>query len=389
MKVARSVYDSSGRLLLATGITLTENFIKRLSGMGIGSLYVEDDIFSGDVDVSEIVPQSTRMESVKLLKETYHHAKNQRYIDTRTVQKTVDDLIDEILGNCGTLINFFEIRTYDDYTFNHSVDVCILTLLTGINLGFGRLKLREMGIGALLHDIGKVKISKEVLNKPGALTPDELQQIRRHPEDGFNILRRHYDIPLLSAHIALQHQERLDGSGYPRRLSGDEIHKYARLVMITDVFDALTSDRPYRTAYPVVQAIDFIKSLSGETFDKDYVVVFFSNISPFPAGAVVMLNTGEIGQVVRTDKNAPEKPVVKILFDREKNRIHHPFEIDLSGEPSLSIAQTLPEEDISRLTCGTLQSGGPACTGCERPELPCSQGVPQTGRQGHPLLRNQ
>ncbi len=376
MIVARSVYDSGGRLLLAAGITLTENFIKRLSEMGIGSLYVEDEVFVGDVHADDIVSKRTRIKSVKLLKETYHHVENQGYIDTRTVQKAIDELIDEILGSYGTLINYYEIRTYDDYTFSHSVDVCIFSLLTGISLGFDRLKLKELGIGALLHDIGKVKVSKEVLNKPGALTPDELQQIRRHPEEGFNILRRHHDIPLLSAHIALQHQERLDGSGYPRRLSGDEIHKYARVVMIADVFDALTSDRPYRTAYPVMQAVDFIGSLAGEAFEEDYVAALFSNISPFPAGSVVMLNTGEIGQVVKTDKSAPDRPVVRIFFDRQQNRINHPFEIDLSGEPSLSIVHALSEEDISRLPSGSIQSGGSACLGCKRRELPCSQGVP-------------
>ncbi len=293
MKVARSVYDSGGRLLLAAGITLTENFIRHLSEMGIGSLYVEDEIFSGGVDVSgEIVPQSIRMESVKLLKETYHQAKSQRCVDTRTVQKTVDGLIDEVLSNYGTLLSFYEIRTYDDYTFNHSVDVCILSVLTGITLGYDRTKLRELGIGALLHDIGKVKVGKEILNKPGTLTPEEWQKIRRHPEDGFKILRRHQDIPLLSAHIALQHHERLDGSGYPRRLSGEEIHEYAQLVMIADVFGSLTSDRPYRKAYLVIQALDHIKSLAGKLFEKKFVAAFFSNISPFPAGTVVLLNTG-------------------------------------------------------------------------------------------------
>ncbi|HHW39626.1 MAG TPA: HD-GYP domain-containing protein, partial [Syntrophomonadaceae bacterium] len=131
MIVARSVYDSGGRLLLAAGIALTESFIKRLSEMGIGSLYVEDEVFVGDVHADDIVSQRTRIKSVKLLKETYQHVKNQGYIDTRTVQKAIDDLLDEILGSYGTLINYYEIRTYDDYTFNHSVDVCILSLLTG------------------------------------------------------------------------------------------------------------------------------------------------------------------------------------------------------------------------------------------------------------------
>lgn len=337
--------------------------------MGIGSLYIEDEVFGGNIDIECVVSQETHAESVKLLKETYSSMQNERYVDTLSLQKTVNDIIDEILRNYGTLINFYEIRTYDDHTFNHSVDVCILSILTGITLGYNRLKLRELGIGALLHDIGKVKTSKEILNKPGSLSPDELKQIRRHPEDGFNILRRYVDIPLLSAHIAFQHQERLDGSGYPRGLTGGAIHEYARLVMVADVFNALTSDRPYRMAYPVVQAIDIIKSLAGTLFEKEFVAALFSNISPFPAGTVVLLNTGEIGQVVKTDKRDPTRPVIKILFDRKSNKLSRPFKIDLSGEPSLSIVKILSEEKISELTCSAPQSGGFAHLDQHRQEL--------------------
>lgn len=370
MIVARSVYDSSGRLLLARGVALTENFIRRLSEMGIGSLYVEDGIFDAAVDRCETVSQSTRMESVKLLKETYRSVEGKRHINTLSVRNAVEGLIDEVLGNYGTLLNFYEIRTYDDYTFNHSVDVCILSILTGITLGYNRLQLRELATGALLHDIGKVEVSKEVLNKPGSLLPDEMEEIRQHPARGFDILRRHYDIPLLSAHVALQHHERLDGSGYPRRISGDEIHEYARIVMIADVFDALSSDRPYRPACPVAKALDFIKSEVGKSFEEDYVAALISNISPFPAGTVVLLTTGEIAQVVRTAKSAPERPVVKIFFDREKRRLASPIEVDLSAEPSLAIERLLSEEEISGLESCCAHDGA-GQTASEQAEVSC------------------
>ncbi|MGB9793228.1 MAG: HD-GYP domain-containing protein [Thermacetogeniaceae bacterium] len=355
MVVARSVYDSSGRLLLAKGVALTENFIKRLSEMGIGSLYVEDGVFGGVGDGAEIVSQSTRMESLKLLRETYRSVESERRINTLSVRNTVESLIDEVLGSYGTLLNFYEIRTYDDYTFNHSVDVCILSILTGITLGYNRLQLRELATGALLHDIGKVEISKEILNKPGSLTPEEMEQIRQHPKRGFDILRSHYDIPLLSAHVALQHHERADGSGYPRRLSGEEIHEYAKIVMIADVFDALSSDRPYRPACPVAQALDFIRSEVGKSFDEECASAFISNISPYPVGAVVLLSSGEIAQVVKTTKVAPHRPVVKVYFDRERRLLASPYEVDLASEPSLSIVREFSEEELSAMKKGELR----------------------------------
>ncbi len=197
MKIARSVYDSRGRLLLADGLELTESLIRRLSEMKIGFLYVEDELFAGEVSFCGIVDHRARIKSVKLIKETLGDLKSKIYINARK-DKVISSPIEEMLGSYGALINLYEIRTYDAYTFCHSVNVCILSLLIGHILGYGWQKLKDIGIGALLHDIGKIKIKREVLNKREALTPEELRHIRCHPVDGFNILRRFQDIPPLS-----------------------------------------------------------------------------------------------------------------------------------------------------------------------------------------------
>lgn len=349
MIIAKPVYDAKGRLLLAEGIVLNETFIRRLSEMGIGSLYIDDGIFTGDLDAREMISQQTRMRSVKLMKDTFHSVKHRGWIDIRAVSKTIEEIIEEVVGDYGTLVNYYDIRTYDDHTFKHSVDVCVFSLLAGITLGLNKEKLRELGIGALLHDIGKVRIPKDILNKPGPLTVEEMELVMRHPAEGFDILRRHHDIPLLSAHVALEHQERISGRGYPRRLSGKEIHEYAKIVMVADVFDALVSDRPYRRAYPVAEAIDYIRSLTEEDFEEDYVTALFSNISPYPVGTVVLLSTGEVAQVVRTNNSAPNRPVVRVHFDRKKERISCPFEVDLSIVLSLSVERILTDEDVSAL----------------------------------------
>ncbi len=279
MIIARPVYSGDGRLLLASGLSLTENYIKRLAELGIGSLYIEDQLFHGDLNIDDVVSEQTRIQSVKLVKEAFHSLEKEKYIDTWAVRKAVDDMADEIFSNKDILVNYFDIRTYDDYTFNHSVNVTILSILAGITLKYNRVQLRELAIGALLHDIGKVHLDKKILNKKGKLTAEEYKHIQQHSLYGFNTLRSYYEIPILSSIIAYQHHERLDGSGYPQCLKGEEIHEYSRVVMVADVFDALTSNRPYRKAYSVPHAIDIVKKLYPSLDDRSITAVF-SNVAP-------------------------------------------------------------------------------------------------------------
>src|SRR5690606_33431743 len=166
---------------------------------------------------------------------------------------------------------------------------------------YNRVQLRELAIGALLHDIGKVHLDKKILNKKGKLTAEEYKHIQQHSLYGFNTLRSYYEIPILSSIIAYQHHERLDGSGYPQCLKGEEIHEYSRVVMVADVFDALTSNRPYRKAYSVPHAIDIVKKLYPSLDDRSITAVF-SNVAPYPIDSIVMLNTWQIGQVADTHK---------------------------------------------------------------------------------------
>jgi len=350
MIIARPVYSGDGRLLLASGLSLTENYIKRLAELGIGSLYIEDQLFHGDLNIDDVVSEQTRIQSVKLVKEAFHSLEKEKYIDTWAVRKAVDDMADEIFSNKDILVNYFDIRTYDDYTFNHSVNVTILSILAGITLKYNRVQLRELAIGALLHDIGKVHLDKKILNKKGKLTAEEYKHIQQHSLYGFNTLRSYYEIPILSSIIAYQHHERLDGSGYPQCLKGEEIHEYSRVVMVADVFDALTSNRPYRKAYSVPHAIDIVKKLYPSLDDRSITAVF-SNVAPYPIGSIVMLNTGQIGQVVDTHKKDPAKPIVRIYFNSDLQYLEYPYEVDLSkSEFDLEIEKILDDKELEQLT---------------------------------------
>lgn len=354
MKIGRTIYDIEGRPLLVSGMVLNDNYIQRLRDYGIGSILIKTDMFDEIEEPPEIISEQTRLESVKTVKEVFKNFENKKRIDLKGVHKTVNNLMDEVLSNREILVNFADIRSYDDYTFCHSVQVCVLSILTGISMGFDQLRLKELGTGALIHDIGKTWIDKDLLNKPGELTTEEYEQIKRHSEYGFEILRANREISLLSAHIAFQHHEHWDGRGYPRSLRGDEIHQYSRIVAVADVFDALVADRPYRKAYSTNQAITLMRRLSGVHFEPNILEFLIANIAEFPIGSVVTLSSGEIGVVVDTNKEVPTQPVVRVVFNKRWKPLTDTIEIDLIKDNSVHISRILTEEEISQLFKGIL-----------------------------------
>ncbi|NLU50765.1 MAG: HD-GYP domain-containing protein [Syntrophomonadaceae bacterium] len=352
MEVARNIYDSDGNVLLATGMILTDYYIRRLSELGIASVYIKDDVFDSLDEVQDIISEQTRLETIQAVRESFRSLEANRRINTRSVKKVVDAILDDLLSNPQILVNLSDIRSYDDYTFGHSVNVCALSLLTGITLGYDELRLKELGIGALLHDIGKIRLDKDLLNKPGGFNEDEYNQIKQHTIQGYKILRTYDDIPLLSAHIALQHHERWDGNGYPRALRKEEIHEYARIVAVADVYDALLADRPYRSGYSVNQAVAILTRMSNMYFEPRSLAALVGNIAIYPIGSVVTLNTGEIGMVIDVNRNAPTRPVVRVVFDRNRKRLTPPREIDLTRFTTVYIARVLNEQEILRIKGG-------------------------------------
>jgi HD-GYP domain-containing protein (c-di-GMP phosphodiesterase class II) len=228
--------------------------------------------------------------------------------------------------------------------------------MTGISLGFDQLKLKELGTGALIHDIGKTRLDKDLLNKPGELTPEEYEQIKLHSEYGFEILRVNREISLLSAHIAYQHHEHWDGRGYPRGLAGEEIHYYSRIVTVADVFDALVADRPYRKAYSTNQAITLMRRMAGIHFEPHLLEIMISNIAEFPIGSVVALSSGEIGVVVDTNREVSTKPIVRVVFNKRWQPLAQQREVDLIKDGTIHISGVLSEEEVSRLFKGILPS---------------------------------
>lgn len=340
MKLAKPLYSAEGMVLLNAGVELKERFIGRLKELDVTYIYVEDQL-TQDIDVPDIVSEKARIEAVSTAKVLMQNIRLGKGVDAGPAKRVVNNLVDELCRNCGVLINFIDMRTRTDYLFHHAVNVCILSIMTGIHIGYDEIRLRDLGIGAILHDVGKNTVPDDILNKTERLTESEMLEMRRHAEAGFDILRKNPDISLLSAHCAFQHHERYDGSGYPRGLKADEIHQFAQIVAIADVYDALTSDAMYRRAVPVYEALAIILKAGGTYFNAELVTRFAENIAVYPIGSVVRLNTNQIGVVVDISRDYQSRPVVRIITDENRQRMNQLVEIDLSKNPRLYIADVV------------------------------------------------
>lgn len=338
-KLARTIFNSEGGVLLTKGVTINENYIYRLKQYGISEIYIEDWISSG-INVTDVVEEKTRNDSVALVKKIMLNYSFSNSFDAEAVKSAVNKIIDELLSNKDIIYNLAEIRKVDDYTFEHSVNVCILSLITGIGLGFSMDMLRELGTGALLHDIGKLFIPKSILLKPTHLTVDEFETIKKHTILGYEVLKNSGKVNLATAYIAFGHHERYDGSGYPLQLKNDNIHVYARIVAVADVYDALTSDRVYRKKLKPSEVYNYITSLSINHFDPKIIESFVKYITVYPVGTGVMLNTRERALVVRNNRSAPTKPVVRIVNDENSKKVKSFTEIDLSEQSGIFIVDS-------------------------------------------------
>ena len=333
-KLARTVFSSDGGVLLMQGVELRESCLELLKNRGITEIYLDDDLSAG-IEVHDVINENTRNEAVTLVKRIMTGYSFSDAIDVEKVKLMVSKIVDELLANDDILYNLTEIKTVDDYTFEHSVNVCILSLITGIGLGFDTTQLRELGIGAILHDIGKLCIPREILKKPCQLTVEEFEEIKRHTVLGYELLKNSGQLYMVSSYIALGHHERYDGSGYPLRLKNKEIQLYARIVAVADVYDALTSDRVYRKRIKPHEVYEYITSLGIHHFDPQVVDSFVKFVTVYPVGSGVLLNTRERAIVVKHNRKMPTRPVVRIVYDENMKR--RSKEIDLSQDKSIFV----------------------------------------------------
>lgn len=224
----------------------------------------------------------------------------------------------------------------DGELFHHSVNVTFYVLTLGLYLNLPKDDLLNLGIGTLLHDVGKLRVRREVLQKPGRLTPEEFREIQMHSQYGFEILSALADISATSALIALQHHERMDGSGYPNGLMGDQIHLFSQLTAVVDVYEALTANRVYRQAYLPHEAFGLIMRDRGTRLSTVGVDAFRETISIYPLGMSVRLTNGDLAVVIQASAGNDQQPVVRAIENARGEPIR-PYELDLRNSPDIQI----------------------------------------------------
>jgi len=259
----------------------------------------------------------------------------------RTFRNVFGQIMQDLVNRQDVMVSLTNIQVADGYLFQHSVNVAILAGIMGLARGYNRNQLEELGMGALLFDIGMTRLPKELLNKKVPLTPEERALMEKHTEEGFNIIRAQHDISLLSAHCAFQHHERYDGSGYPRKLKGDAIHEYAQIVALADVYDALTSPRPHRKRYTPTEAIEFLFAAGNTFFDLDLIQTFCKHISIYPVSTTVLLSSGQIAVVALNNPLAVNRPIVRILREADGTPPSQPYQIDLKDSHSIMIVNEM------------------------------------------------
>jgi HD-GYP domain-containing protein (c-di-GMP phosphodiesterase class II) len=318
-ELAKSIYDNNGLVLLAEGYKLTDKVISRLRLLGIFAVYVKDKYSDGlieDFGISHELKQRSLVE----IKTSFTSLKSNLKLTGRinpkilkSFQNICDDVLAELLSNKKTLNLMTSVQIYDNYLYNHSFNVMVYTLQLAINAGVRSKDLNVLGTSGLLHDIGKMVIPIEILNKPGRLTEEEFQLIQTHTSEGYEYLKNQPDIPIVAARCAFEHHEKIDGTGYPRGLKGKDIHPFAKIMAVADVFDAVTSSRSYRPAMLPHKGFEILYGGSGTHFEPELVQIFKKSVIMYPVGITVTLSTGETGFVVKNNNNFPERPIIRVI----------------------------------------------------------------------------
>ncbi len=347
MVLARTIVGFTGRALLTKNTTLSETYISRLAKLGVGSIYIQDGLDDGDIP--EIIADEVFSQVSERLSSSLKTFYINGALNVDIYKNSVNMLLDSILQNRSVLIQLEDIRAYSDYIFTHSINVAVYSIMTGISLGYAEKELSVLGLGALLHDIGLIVVDPSVLSDPFALVNLDEDKINQHPEFGFNILRNYKEISAVSAHIAYQHHERVDGTGIPRGMKGKEILEMARIVAVVDTFDTLVADHPNQVGMSTTDALIYIKNHADSYFDSEIVEAFASNVAMYPIGCLLKLNTGHIAVVIAVKRINSDKPTISIIYDSDGKPIKPPITIDLSTSSEAAIERRLSAEETDSI----------------------------------------
>lgn len=349
--IAKNIFSASGSLLIKAGTPVSVKAITTLNNNKIYSVYVTDELtekiinelnLGEDFELKDVIDPNLRRVFNQTMKEQFDAFKKSkgigRYSDSGldfidNIAGIAKKIVEELMMAKEPSVSLSDIKHMDVYDYEHSVNTAVLSVLTGLNMGFSEQDLIYLAQGALLMNIGNEFIIDQIKNKPEHLTPEELSLLRRHTEIGREILSDRTSLNAYVKNIVLNHHERMNGSGYPRGLRGDEIDKYSKIVMIADVYDAMTSDRSHRKAYSPNEAIEYLMGAT-QLYDYTSLIAFTRNIVPYPVGEFVALDNGDIGLVIGNNRHLPLRPLVRVTEGLHINQL-----VDLAVNTNMVITR--------------------------------------------------
>ncbi len=325
------------QVLLGRGRIITSEFMEKLKKDGYSSIVAEileeDEGLVAKVDISPEIKKET-LENLQGVLEDFSRGKTPSIVP---LERNVSQMTEEVKAHKELVVPLIQLKKHDDLTFTHSLNVAVISLFIAKFLNLDGGELTNLGLGALLHDLGKLLIPPEILNKPSKLNEKEYEIVQKHTLFAERILDEKTQLPEEVKKVPLQHHERIDGSGYPFHLTKEEISIFSRIVAVADIYEALTSDRPYRKALPIPEVIEYLMGNNGYRLDDRVVTTFICHLSPYQVGDLIKLSTGEEAVVSRINPTLPFRPIIRIKREDERGKIYFSEEIDLSHSLTLTI----------------------------------------------------
>ncbi len=266
-------------------------------------------------------------------------------VDVGGARELVEEISDSIARNPGALISMARLKTADDYTYMHSVAVCAMMVALAKQLGLDEAQTRSLGMAGLLHDLGKVAMPMDVLNKPGKLTDAEFDIMKTHPTEGFKMLKASPNVDPIALDVVLHHHEKIDGSGYPERFKGDQISLYSKMGAVCDVYDAITSNRPYKSGWDPAESLRKMAEWKGH-FDPKVFQAFVKSMGIYPVGSLVRLTSGRIGVVTEQTVKSLTMPMVKVFYSTKSSMRVTPYMVDLSRPDAIEKIHQREDPDM-------------------------------------------
>lgn len=339
MYLSKPLITADGTVLLHEGIVMKERYIEYLRNKGFTTLFVGDLQIEDKAKIEEdFYSPRNKQEALGAAREVINNFSVGKGLKLDNVKNLVSEWIHHLGQKPESMVNLLDIRRKEGYMFSHAINTCILSIMTGIAMGYDAKQLDELGLAAILHDVGKIKFSQNVAQQfPNYLTKKEKDEYRRHPFYSLEILRENYSLSVNVLNACFQHHERWNGSGYPMGIKGNDICEYAQIISVADVYERLIVGMPHRLPTPVYYAVAILNKAAGEYFNPAIIEKFNQNVAIYPIGKTVRLSNQQSGVILGVDIKNKTTPIVRITSSQDKNDIDQVVALDLMKTPGLFI----------------------------------------------------